>query len=184
MTARYKLGTDFVRGDEAAENFNQILKGAERLGSLGKEGQRVLKYPHIGCDKGYWQTTEDDGCLCYCAYDNTTGDCWAEEFDTEEKAMLWLFSDWGNDECASNVLIEFLNPKAFLVQKHIGFAGDAREYEMRASIRGEPVLISTTTGRSITVTWERLVALAETIGLRCNMDSVENNTTGKIESTK
>ena len=98
---------------------------------------------------------------------------WTEHFDTEEKAMLWLFSDWGNDECASNVLIEFLNPKDFRLQKHIGFAGDAREYEMRASIRGEPVLISTATGRSITVTWERLVALAETIGLRCNMDSVE-----------
>ena len=183
MTARYKLGTDFVRGDEAAENFNQILKGVERLSSLGKEGQRVLKYPHIGCDKGYWQTTEDDGCLCYCAYDNTTGDCWTEEFDTEEKAMIWLFSDWGNDEGASDVLIEFLNPKDVKMREHVGWAA-SREYELGLSMRGEPLVIATSLGRAITIPWERLVAMAEAIDLRGNTDSVDNNTTDKIESTK
>ena len=57
---------------------------AEILASYTEEGQEL--YPaHVG-DTGYFQ---DEKTGHWVAFDNETGDCWVEEFDTKRKASMW-----------------------------------------------------------------------------------------------
>ena len=44
---------------------------------------------HVGA-KGYWKNIGVDGEPLWTAFDNTTGDCFVEDFQTELEAISWL----------------------------------------------------------------------------------------------
>lgn len=63
-------------GKEALELVGQILE------SLNKKG----RYPLHSGDMGYYKN--DNG--TWTAWDNSTADCWVEDFKTRKEAKEWL----------------------------------------------------------------------------------------------
>ena len=63
-------------GKEALELVGQILE------SLNEKG----RYPLHSGDMGYYKNA--DG--IWTAWDNSTGDCWVEDFKTQKEAIEWL----------------------------------------------------------------------------------------------
>ena len=66
-------------GKEAQELIGPILE------SVDKEG----RYPLNEGDCGYYKNANG----IYTAWDNTTGDCWVEDFKTKQAAIKWLDYD-------------------------------------------------------------------------------------------
>lgn len=63
-------------GEEAKKILEEILANE-------KDGH----YPLHEGDTGYYGEAHDQ---YFVAFDNTTGDCWVEEFSTEERAIHWI----------------------------------------------------------------------------------------------
>lgn len=71
---------------------------------IGREAEAALKeaLDSYTTDSGYEKcqvmglyTNEHDG---FTAYDNTTGDCWVEDFDTELQAAAYLIYNYSTSE--------------------------------------------------------------------------------------
>ena len=63
-------------GEEAKKILEEILANE-------KDGH----YPLHEGDTGYYGEAHDQ---YFVAFDNTTGDCWVEEFATKERAIYWI----------------------------------------------------------------------------------------------
>ena len=63
-------------GKEAQELVGQILE------SLNKKG----RYPLHSGDMGYYKNANG----IWTAWDNSTADCWVEDFETRKEAKEWL----------------------------------------------------------------------------------------------
>ncbi len=63
-------------GDKAKKILAEILANE-------KDGLYPLHYG----DTGYYGEANDQ---YFVAFDNTTGDCWVEEFATEKRAIYWI----------------------------------------------------------------------------------------------
>lgn len=74
------MNTNILIGETAEQVVFEILQS---------NNSQNGNYPaHTGA-KGYYK--DDDG--VYVAFDNSTNDCWIEEFNTRKEALKWL-----NDE--------------------------------------------------------------------------------------
>lgn len=84
------------------ENIN-VLTGEEARKVLGEilESERKsprLEFPaHIGT-VGYFHDTTGEGDNIYAAFDNSSGDCWCEDFKTKEGAEKWCRGELSTDE--------------------------------------------------------------------------------------
>ena len=73
------------KGTEAETILGKILESQQDLW-LPQYNEPDVCYPlHIGAT-GYYQDSKTNR---WVAFDNTTGDCWIEEFDTSRKASMW-----------------------------------------------------------------------------------------------
>lgn len=72
---------EILIGEQADFICNEILSA----GSDEKDKYNL----HVGA-KGYWKNIGVDGEPLWTAFDNTTGDCLVEDFQTEEEAKNWL----------------------------------------------------------------------------------------------
>ena len=66
------------KGTEADNICKEILASYN-------EKAEVLYPAHLG-DTGYFKDEKNGH---WVAFDNETGDCWVEEFDTSRKASMW-----------------------------------------------------------------------------------------------
>ena len=66
-------------GKEALELVGQILE------SLNEKG----RYPLHSGDMGYYKNADGN----WTAWDNSTADCWVEDFKTKQAAIKWLDYD-------------------------------------------------------------------------------------------
>ena len=84
-----------LTGDEARKVVKEILANEPKPGDyVNKEAV----YPvHLGA-VGYFRDTTGDGKNAYSAFDNSTGDCWCEDFRTEEGARKWCSGELSTDE--------------------------------------------------------------------------------------
>ena len=87
--------TKILTGDEARKTVGEILANNPKPGDyVNKEAL----YPvHLGA-VGYFRDTTGTGDMVYSAFDNSTGDCWCEDFKTEEGARKWCAGELGTDE--------------------------------------------------------------------------------------
>lgn len=100
-------------GAEARQKLNEIL------GSLQDDGDKVHYPTHIGT-VGYFLDQTDDGEPLFTAYDNQTGDCWVENFQTRDGAEKWCHGEMSADEVnkmESNVDTIILSKDSFPVLK-------------------------------------------------------------------
>lgn len=67
------------KGREAADALMEILWRHAEDGT----------YPYMKGTCGYFNDDEQD---VWVAYDNTTGDCWVEEFKTEKEAKEYCYA--------------------------------------------------------------------------------------------
>lgn len=75
MTDKYNWNLPVLLGDEAKDNCTQILN-------------RMLDDSYVkGLDDSIGLYYEKDR---WIAYDNSTGDCWVEEFTDIREAYLWV----------------------------------------------------------------------------------------------
>jgi len=98
-----------LTGEEARRAVSDILDSAVADG-------RSVRYPlHLGTT-GYFRDTASNGMSVYCAFDNLTGDCWCEDFRTEESAARWCRNELDTDEARAlerNVEEIILNRDSF-----------------------------------------------------------------------
>ncbi len=62
-------------GKEAKKIVHEILESIDDNG----------RYPYCEGDSGYYK----DGKV-WCAWDNSSGDCWVEEFKTKKECIDWI----------------------------------------------------------------------------------------------
>ena len=71
----------YIDGDEAYAVLNDILANME---------DKTFSYPlhqEAPTNRGFFREGDK-----YVAYDNSTGDCWVEEFKTKKEAKDWLLN--------------------------------------------------------------------------------------------
>ena len=76
-----------LTGEEARKAVADILASE-------KDG----RYPLMVGKAGYFRDTNGNGDTVYSAFDNTTGDCWCEDFKTAEGAEKWCWGELSTDE--------------------------------------------------------------------------------------
>ena len=62
-------------------------RAEEVVGLILESGIGGNKYPAFVGDSGYYKDKETGK---WVAFDNTTCDCWIEEFDSEKEALKWI----------------------------------------------------------------------------------------------
>lgn len=172
-------------GDAAEKHLNDIL-GAVDNASI--EGDMLrgspTKYPRYGADKGVYCVGSKSRPR-FVAFDNSTGDCWVEEFDNYHSALVWL-SGCDVDEAtappapertdatgtyAHGVVKSVMTatpetkqplvmrelPQDFEMKRHIAYAGTNREYELFHNALGEPVIQDAKTGKVYTLSWQTML---------------------------
>lgn len=72
-----------LKGDDAKEILNAIL-------DVGPNGDNEFEL-HVGA-VGCFLNQGVDGSKIWTAFDNRTGDCWVEDFETEEQAKRWCWA--------------------------------------------------------------------------------------------
>lgn len=84
-----------LTGEEARNTVGEILANEPKPGDyVNKEAL----YPvHLGA-VGYFAETLKDGSQVYSAFDNSTGDCWCEDFKTRDGAVKWCRGEMSTDE--------------------------------------------------------------------------------------
>lgn len=80
-----------LTGEEARRAVSEILAGVQDDG-------RSVHYPVMVGTVGYFRDTTGEGKNVYSAFDNMTGDCWCEDFRTEEGAEKWCRGELSADE--------------------------------------------------------------------------------------
>jgi hypothetical protein len=70
-----------LTGDNAERVCGEIIDGA-----IIGAGESM--YPPPYC-KGFYKDKRSDGVEVWVAFDNSTADCWVEEFGTPAKALDW-----------------------------------------------------------------------------------------------
>ena len=101
---------------EARQKLNEIL------GSLQDDGNSVHYPAHVGT-VGYFSDQSGDGEPLFTAFDNQTGDCWVENFQTRDGAKKWCFGEMSADDVRkmeSNVDTIILSKDSFPALKEAG----------------------------------------------------------------
>ncbi len=78
-------------GADARQKLNEIL------GSIQDDGNKVHYPAHIGT-VGYFMDNSGAGEPLVTAYDNLSGDCWVENFQTYDGAEKWVLGEMSADE--------------------------------------------------------------------------------------
>lgn len=78
-------------GEDARNKLNEIL------GSAKDDGKNVHYPAYIGT-VGYFMDKSGTGEPLVTAYDNLSGDCWVENFQTEDGAEKWVLGEMSTDE--------------------------------------------------------------------------------------
>lgn len=86
-----KSVVNVLTGEEARHSVHDILA------SIQDDGNSV-HYPALVGTAGYFRDTNGNGDTIYSAFDNTTGDCWCEDFKTAEGAEKWCRGELSTDE--------------------------------------------------------------------------------------
>lgn len=98
-----------LTGKEALQAVHNILA------SVQDDGNSV-HYPVMVGTAGYFRDVNGDGDMVFSAFDNTTGDCWCEDFKTAEGARKWCLGELSTDEVRkmeSNIEEIILNKDSF-----------------------------------------------------------------------
>ncbi len=84
-----------LKGEDAQRTVGEILENNPKPGDyVNKEAL----YPvHLGA-VGYFYDRSGDGNPLFTAFDNSTGDCWVENFKTAEGAEKWCRGELDTDE--------------------------------------------------------------------------------------
>jgi len=88
-----------LKGDEARRAVHDILSSVQNSGNS-------VSYPTMLGYAGYFRDTNGEGRNVYSAFDNSSGDCWCEDFKTAEGAEKWCHGQMSADdvrEMESNV---------------------------------------------------------------------------------
>ena len=80
-----------LTGEDARKAVAAILEGGECDG-------KSLHYPVLVGSVGYFLDKSGFGQDLYSAFDNSTGDCWCEDFTTKKGAELWCQGKYSADE--------------------------------------------------------------------------------------
>ena len=80
-----------LTGEEARRAVSEILVGVQDDG-------RSVHYPTMVGTVGYFRDTTGEGKNVFSAFDNMTGDCWCEDFKTQEGAEKWCRGEMSTDE--------------------------------------------------------------------------------------
>lgn len=94
-------------------------KLSEILGSVQDDGNAVHYPAHIGT-VGYFSDQSGDGEPLFTAFDNLSGDCWVENFQTLDGAKKWCLGEMSTDDVRkmeSNVDTIILSKDSFPVVK-------------------------------------------------------------------
>ena len=97
-------------------------KLSEILGSVQDDGNAVHYPAHIGT-VGYFSDQSGDGEPLFTAFDNLSGDCWVENFQTLDGAKKWCLGEMSTDDVRkmeSNVDTIILSKDSFSVLKEPG----------------------------------------------------------------
>ncbi len=101
---------------EARQKLNEIL------GSLQDDGNSVHYPAHIGT-VGYFPDKSGNGEPLFTAFDNLSGDCWVENFQTRDGAKKWCLGEMSAEDVRkmeSNVDTIILSKDSFLALKEPG----------------------------------------------------------------
>lgn len=74
-------------GEEAENNLQEILDNPDHRNGVDYYPRHST--PEDGC-WGCYMATLGNGKTVWVAYDNSDECCWAEDFDTLEKALKWI----------------------------------------------------------------------------------------------
>jgi len=105
-----------LTGEKARCVLDEILEGVVDFGN-------AIKYPVLEGVVGFYRVPRDGVSGVYCAFDNSTGDCWVEDFLTEEGARKWCSGELSTDDVRnleSNVEKIILSRDSFPVLKESG----------------------------------------------------------------
>lgn len=78
-------------GEEARKIVREILAGVQYSGN-------GVHYPVMTGTAGYFREVTGHGNTVYSAFDNCSGDCWCEDFKTQEVAEKWCRGEISADE--------------------------------------------------------------------------------------
>lgn len=129
MSDRVPLGstaTVAVPEGVSINKKNAVMNNKEIIVLTGEEARKAVadilasekdgRYPLMVGKAGYFRDTNGNGDTVYSAFDNTTGDCWCEDFKTAEGAEKWCRNELSTDdvrELESNVEEIILNKDSF-----------------------------------------------------------------------
>ena len=129
MSDRVPLGSTeatVVSEKESTNVKNVVMNNKEIIVLTGDDARKAVaeilasekdgRYPLRVGTAGYFRDTTGDGEIVYSSFDNTTGDCWCEDFKTAEGAEKWCRNELSTDdvrELESNVEEIFLNKDSF-----------------------------------------------------------------------
>lgn len=111
MSDRVPLGstaTVAVPEGTSINKKNAVMNNKAIIVLTGEEARKAVadilasekdgRYPLMVGKAGYFRDTNGNGDTVYSAFDNTTGDCWCEDFKTAEGAEKWCWGELSTDE--------------------------------------------------------------------------------------